>query len=259
MIKEFGRKSRRIWLCSFMMAAVLLPGCGGSGQVKGDGAAEEQMQENAAEAQMKEDAAAGGQTQENAASSEGQMQENAAPSEGRMQADMADASRKKGSGEGNAREASVQANSGDIGLEAAKAAALQDAGLEADDVTFVKGKMDYDDGRAEYDIEFVTDAVKYEYEVKADDGKILKAEQGPITKVMANTPSGNILEAGDAKAAALSHAGLAEEQAVFSKVELEEDDGRMEYELEFYSEGTGYSCKVDAVSGTVLEMEMEYE
>lgn len=222
MIKEFGRKSRRIWLCSFMIAAVLLPGCAGSGQVKeqvkGDGAAEEQMQ-----------------------------------------ADMADASRKKGSGEGNAQEASVQANSGDIGLEAAKAAALQDAGLEADDVTFVKGKMDYDDGRAEYDIEFVTDAVKYEYEVKADDGKILKAEQGPITKVMANTPSGNILEAGDAKAAALSHAGLTEEQAVFSKVELEEDDGRMEYELEFYSEGTEYSCKVDAVSGTVLEMEMEYE
>lgn len=222
MIKEFGRKSRRIWLCSFMIAAVLLPGCAGSGQVKeqvkGDGAAEEQMQ-----------------------------------------ADMADASRKKGSGEGNAQEASVQANSGDIGLEAAKAAALQDAGLEADDVTFVKGKMDYDDGRAEYDIEFVTDAVKYEYEVKADDGKILKAEQDPITKVMANTPSGNILEAGDAKAAALSHAGLTEEQAVFSKVELEEDDGRMEYELEFYSEGTEYSCKVDAVSGTVLEMEMEYE
>lgn len=252
MKKEFGRKSRRIWLCSFMMAAVLLSGCAGSGQmkeqVKGDGAAEEQMQENAAEAQMKEDAAAGGQAQENAA-----------PSEGQMQADMADAGRKKGSGEGNAQEASVQANSGDIGLEAAKAAALQDAGLEADDVAFVKGKMDYDDGRAEYDIEFVTDAVKYEYEVKADDGKILKAEQGPITKVMANTPSGNILEAGDAKAAALSHAGLAEEQAVFSKVELEEDDGRMEYELEFYSEGTGYSCKVDAVSGTVLEMEMEYE
>lgn len=236
MMRGLCRRYRRVLICSFVIATVLLAGCSGSGQESQQ--AEGQMKEGTEEEPVKRDMVPGEQMQESASGEQ---------------------ATKDTVAEGNGQAAVTQADSGDIGLESAKLAALQNAGLEANDVTFVKEKMDYDDGRAEYDIEFVTDSTKYEYEVKADDGKILKAEQEPITRLMANTGTGDILEAEEAKAAALSHAGLEEGQAIFSKVELEEDDGRMEYELEFYSEGKEYSYKVDAVSSEVLEMEMEYE
>ena len=40
-------------------------------------------------------------------------------------------------------------------------------------MTFTKTKLDHDDGRAEYEIEFVSDDTEYEYEIDAVRGQIL--------------------------------------------------------------------------------------
>jgi len=64
------------------------------------------------------------------------------------------------------------------GEEAAKAAALAHAGLKAADVTFVKCKLDWENGVQVYDVEFFTqDGREYDYEINAATGDVLKAEQ----------------------------------------------------------------------------------
>ena len=63
-----------------------------------------------------------------------------------------------------------------ISLEKAKSIALKDAGVAASSATFTKAKLDKDDGKLEYEIEFVANGKKYEYEILASNGRILKSE-----------------------------------------------------------------------------------
>ncbi len=69
-------------------------------------------------------------------------------------------------------------SSGYIGCRRrAKQIALQHAGLSSSDVNFVKVEFDYDDGRAEYEIEFHHNFREYEYTIDAASGTILEAER----------------------------------------------------------------------------------
>jgi len=61
--------------------------------------------------------------------------------------------------------------------EAAMQAALDYAGLTADRVTFTKVHQDYDDGRLEWDIEFICNGVEYEFEVDMNTGRVLEADR----------------------------------------------------------------------------------
>ena len=64
-----------------------------------------------------------------------------------------------------------------IGVDAAKSAALKHAGLSAKDVTFTKAKLERDDGVYEYDIEFFSGRIEYEYEINAVSGKIISHDK----------------------------------------------------------------------------------
>ena len=144
-----------------------------------------------------------------------------------------------------------------MGLEQAKSVALAHAGIEASAVTFTKGKLDYEDGRQEYEIEFVTADTKYEYEIKADDGAVLKASAEPVEKISGNGQMQGGITLEEAKAAALAYVGVEEGTSSFTKLELDYDDGTAVYEIEFYADGKEYSFEIDALSGKVLEAEME--
>ena len=137
----------------------------------------------------------------------------------------------------------VQNNGGqtDMGLEQAKSVALAHAGIEASAVTFTKGKLDYEDGRQEYEIEFVTADTKYEYEIKADDGAVLKASAEPVEKISGNGQMQGGITLEEAKAAALAYVGVEEGTSSFTKLELDYDDGTAVYEIEFYEDKNGKS------------------
>lgn len=64
-----------------------------------------------------------------------------------------------------------------IGLNQAKSAALENAGLKADQVTFKKAHLDWDDGRAEYKIKFYYGEYEYKYEIDALKGTILNFDR----------------------------------------------------------------------------------
>ena len=66
-----------------------------------------------------------------------------------------------------------------------------------------------------------------------------------------------MLSANDAIAIVLRRAGLTEGQVTFSKTKLERDDGKWVYDLEFYHGAYEYEYEIDAVTGNVLEEDIE--
>ena len=163
--------------------------------------------------------------------------------------------------------AANQAQSGSqtagIGLEAAKEIALADAGLTAADVTFTKERYEREDFVYVYEIDFYTSTQEYDYEINADTGEIYsRSVESFQTGAQVNTGSGtnanhSYIGVDAAKSAALSHAGVSADSATFSKAKLDNDDGRMEYEIEFYAGGMEYDYTIDAFDGTILEYDSE--
>lgn len=66
--------------------------------------------------------------------------------------------------------------SGDVGESGARTAALQHAGLSETQVTKLKVERDYDDGRLEYEVEFKSGGVEYEYTIDGATGAVLEHE-----------------------------------------------------------------------------------
>ena len=71
--------------------------------------------------------------------------------------------------------AATEASRGFIGVDRAKSIALGHAGVSASSVSFSKAKLDDDDGRGVYEIEFYVGNTEYDYEIDAHSGAILEA------------------------------------------------------------------------------------
>ena len=191
------------------------------------------------------------------------------------------------SGSGTAETAPAIQSSGQasdsayIGVEAAKSAAFAHAGLDAAQVTMGEVDFDYEDGRMVYELEFYADGAEYEYDIDASTGAVVKSSQeGGRTQAGSSTGSGGASgnvpsgagsgtaqsEAGGtaadigseaALAAALSHAGVSQDQVYDLEVKREYDDGRLEYEIEFKTGGWEYEYTINAVDGTILDYERD--
>ena len=155
------------------------------------------------------------------------------------------------SGPANVQPSTPVNPSGDIGMEAAKSAALKHAGLST--AVFTKAERDYDDGRWEYELEFHTDSAAYEVTVDAATGRVLDYEKENLRGGTGSTDIG----AQAAKAAALKHAGLSESQVRELQAEWDNENGRAVYEVEFKSGGMEYDYVIDAATGAVLDHEVE--
>ena len=118
-------------------------------------------------------------------------------------------------------------------------------------------KLDRDDGRQVYDVEFYTsDYKEYDYEIDAYTGAVLSYDYD-ADFYTPPTASGTQITSDDAKRIALEHAGVAEADATRLKVELDQDDGRQVYEVEWEIGRTEYSYEIDAASGTILKSEVD--
>lgn len=146
-------------------------------------------------------------------------------------------------------------SSAPLTMEEARSIALSDAGLSQSGVTFIKSEQDYDKGITVYEIEFCTSVNKYEYEINALNGTILKKEIEGLNDD-SDDPKQNIgLES--AKAIALSDAGLTEDSVTFIKIKQDYDNGILIYELEFCSQRCDYEYEISASDGKILKRETE--
>lgn len=166
---------------------------------------------------------------------------------------------------------------GDIGIEKAKEIAMSHAGVSAGSVSFIKAKLDHEDGVKVYDIEFYSGNAEYDYEINAATGAIVSFDQDienyeiptqpqsaaptqsatqPQTAAPTQTAA-SVISVDKAKQIALSHAGVG--SANFTKVELDTDDGVRVYEIEFKVGNVEYDYDIDASSGAIISSSSEID
>lgn len=147
------------------------------------------------------------------------------------------------------------ASDGQVTLEEAKEIALNHAGLSADGVTFIKGKMERDDGREKYEIEFYTsDFKEYDYEIDPKTGEILSYDYD--AEYFTPTESGNTITEEKAKEIAVAQVSGATLDDI-REWEVDYDDGRLEYEGKIYDADTEYEFTIDGYSGSIISWETE--
>lgn len=138
----------------------------------------------------------------------------------------------------------------------AREIALADAGLTAEEVTFLKTKLDRDDGRLVYDVEFYTaDYTEYDYEIDAADGTVLSSDFD-AEGYTAPADSATAITADQAKEIALAEVPGATVDDIY-EFELDRDDGRLEYEGAIWYDGTEYEFTIDGYSGAIRSWEAD--
>ena len=148
-----------------------------------------------------------------------------------------------------------------IGVEAAQNAAYAHAGVSASQVTVGEVDFDYEDGRMVYEIEFYAGGTEYEYDIDANTGAVVKSSQeggwsGGSGSASGGGSSADIGEQA-AQKAAFDHAGVTQSQTSNLRTQRDLDDGRLEYDVDFWAGTTEYEYKIDGATGAVLEHEQK--
>ncbi len=123
-----------------------------------------------------------------------------------------------------------------------------------------------DESPAHYEVEIRSQTgEEFEYKVDAYTGAILESKREaadgtevPVVQPSKPAASGDIGYA-KAKSVALNHAGVSENKAYDMDIELDDEDGRLIYEVEFKSGNMEYSYEINAATGAILKHETELE
>ena len=165
-----------------------------------------------------------------------------------------------------------------IGVEKAKSIALKDAGVSG--ATFVKAKLETEDGVKVYDVEFYKGNVEYDYEIDAITGKILEKDKDienfsipkkkattnkqttkkQTTKSKAKTTTKKVAKdigVEKAKSIALKDAGVS--NVKFTKAKVDYENGVKVYDIDFRKGNKEYDYEIDAKTGKIREKSSEVD
>ena len=138
-----------------------------------------------------------------------------------------------------------------IGTQKAKTIALNDAKVKSSNARFVTAKFDIEDGKQVYEVEFYVGNKEYDYVIDAGTGRILEKDTDLENDVIVTAPSKS--QAG--KSIALNHSKKKASDVSFVKTELDQDDGRVVYDIQFYFGNKKYNYEIDATTGKILTYE----
>ena len=130
--------------------------------------------------------------------------------------------------------------------------------MKAIDGKFTKAKKERDDGIDYYDFEIISDNQKYEIEVDANTGKIIKNEKDTDYVPSSNEASQNnnsqatTISIDEAQRIAMEKVG---NNGYLVKCELDIDDGIQKYEIEIKNGNIEYEIDIDAISGEIIKYE----
>ena len=153
----------------------------------------------------------------------------------------------------------INTSTGAVDEAKAQEIALAHAGVKAADATITKSKLDYDDGRQVYEIEWYANGAKYDYEIDAATGKIVSYDydaENYTPSQSTNTNANVKISEATAKQIALSSVPGATASNIY-KFKLDCDDGRWEYEGEIRYGTLEYDFTIDANTGAIIEWDME--
>ncbi len=144
--------------------------------------------------------------------------------------------------------------------EEAKAKALSHAKLDADKVTFVQCKLEHEDGREVYDVEFYShDRGEYDYDIDAYTGEVVSYDYDAEHyehKQHTSANNNNVITEEEAKKMALKRVQGADKSHI-REFEKDYDDGRVEYEGKIIYNGVEYEFEIDGSNGTFIDWEEE--
>lgn len=143
---------------------------------------------------------------------------------------------------------------GFVTQERAQEIALAHAGVKAADAVFIQTHLDYDHGRARYEVEFHAGTTEYDYEIDAQTGEVISFDYDVEGYQPSAAGASGQITPQRAQEIALAQAPAG---STVVKCKLDYDDGRAVYELELRSGAVEYECKLDAASGAVLSWEMD--
>lgn len=183
-----------------------------------------------------------------------------------------------------------------IGIDAAKEAALSDAGVSADGAEFSTAGLDSRNGVFYYVVDFTENGVNYEYDIDALTGVVIERAKTPAaggqgeagTETAPGTPaaasgtaapdgetaaqvpastspagsqetgSGGPITEAEARAIALSQAGLTEADVRFIESKKDRHDGQSVFEVEFDAlTGEEYSYDIREADGAIVSYDYD--
>ncbi len=173
-----------------------------------------------------------------------------------------------------------------IGSEKALNFACINAGIDSKEATVKEVDFERENGEYIYKIEFISDGVEYEYWLRASDGTVLKAESEIIDELaykksqekkiqeeiqvelnqikeqeaaiqgdgyLAEDDKNIKLE--EAKKIAVQQVGAPIESVIFKKAEIDIEDGKEVYDIEFYYQNQEYSVEIDVMDGSIIDID----
>ncbi len=146
-----------------------------------------------------------------------------------------------------------------IGEEKAKEIALNHAGVASSAATFSQVRLDWENGRQVYDVEFWSGTTEYDYEIDAATGDVVSFDQDIENYTIPPAPTqpstGSYISRDQAAQLAQNRAP----GAVLVKLEFDIDDGRAIYEGELRQGRTEYEFEIDAVTGEFLQWSQDLD
>lgn len=185
--------------------------------------------------------------------------------------------------------------SSSISQEEATTIALEHAGVAKEDAVSLSVQQEYEDGRDIFEVKFSTQDTEYSYDVAQKDGEIINYNYGKtgaalsgddgssqtgdgqaVQEEIDQTQSGiqqaqqeesaaqsqalaveDAIDEATAESIAMEHAGVTE--CSIHRVELDTEDGRQVYEVEFFAGNTEYDYTIDRETGEILSCDQDIE
>lgn len=121
-------------------------------------------------------------------------------------------------------------------------------------------ELDRDDGRPEYEGEIHFNGVEYEFEIDATNGNVFKWEadrdDNDDNKDAARATEAELISRDRAIEIALAQVPAATRSHI-EGVELDEDDGRYEWQIDIEIADYEYEINIDAYNGNILDIEID--
>lgn len=150
-----------------------------------------------------------------------------------------------------------------ISSDDAKSVALKHANLKDSSIDYIKCDLDNDtddddnDDRAVYEIEFGKDNIEYEYEIDAITSEVISYNQDTDNDKNTTSSTAKFIGSTKAKSIALDHANLKESSVEYIKCNLDNDDSKDIYEIEFREGTTEHEYELDATTGEIISYDVD--
>ncbi len=149
-----------------------------------------------------------------------------------------------------------------LSKEEVKKIIIEDTQLNEENITFKEIDLDLDEEIKKYDVEFYYNRIEYKYEIDARNGKIIYSnyvtDKNNDNLSTENNNNNNYISVEEAKNIALNDAQININEVTFTDVDLENKNGKVMYEVDFYYNNFEYEYKIDGISKDIISKNREF-